>query len=195
MKHLVMAVATLVGCVAATSSAWAKEPNQGNTYIICKDGTQQFYNAHLGNNLNSQQMAENAAARQGAIDRCGSGNYSPVVSGPRAAPIGQGASVAVNPRSLGAVTPRVTLAQTAASLNELVASPRFIEMRRARDYRGMRDALGTIGVALEMPSEAQGKLCQAPRQWLWAQRFINHGQTESLSWVLVCGWPGDAVTL
>ena len=195
MKHLAMAVATLAGCVAAISPAWAKEPNKGNTYVICKDGQQQFYNAHLGNNLNSQQMAENAAARQGAIDRCGPGNYSPGVGGPRAAPIGQSASVAVNPRALGAVVPRATLAQTAASLNELVASPRFIELRRARDYRGMRDALGAIGVAFEMPSEAQWKLCQSPRQWMWAQRFINHGQTESLSWVLVCGWPGDAATL
>ena len=195
MKHLVMAAAVLVGCVAPTSPAWANKPNQGNSYVICKDGQQQFYNAHLGNNLNSQQMAENAAARQGAIDRCGPGNYSPGVGGPRAAPIGQSGSVAVNPRALGAVVPRATLAQTAASLNELVASPRFIELRRARDYRGMRDALGAIGVAFEMPSEAQWKLCQSPRQWMWAQRFINDGQTESLSWVLVCGWPGDAATL
>lgn len=193
MRNILISAAILCGSAAIATTAWANKPNQGNMYIVCKDGSQQFYTAILSNNLNSLQQAQNAAARQGAIDRCGPGNYTPEGGGPRTLPVGTGVSAAVNPRSLGAAAPRVTLAQTSANLSALVATPRFAAMRRARDYRGMSEALAGIGVAMEAAPEAAWKLCLPPQQWIWAQRFIDHGNgMSSLSWVQVCGWPGDA---
>ena len=190
LKSLLMASALTM---AFSGAAMANKPNEGNAYIVCKDGTQQFYTAFLGDNATQEQRVQNAAARQGAIDRCGPANYSPVVGGPKAQPSGTEVSTAVNPRSLGASVPRSSLAQASTQLNELVATPRFAAMQRARDYRGMKNALTGIGVDFEMPPESAWKLCLPPQQWIWAVRFINHKNgSSSLGWVMVCGWPGDA---
>lgn len=97
-----------------------------------------------------------------------------------------------SPKVVSGMGAAVPIEETVSKLNALVATPRFVAMRKARDYRGMGDALAGIGVAIEMPSQAMMPLCTAPRQWIWAQRFIKYSNgMQGLTWVLVCGWPGD----
>lgn len=105
-------LALALACGLTIPHAKAKQPNEGNVSIKCKDGSLQWYNAHIANNLTQEQMAQNAAAREGAIERCGPNGYSDPTDGPIRGNIGSAVS---NAQASTAIRPGLVAGATAAS--------------------------------------------------------------------------------
>jgi hypothetical protein len=88
-------------------------------------------------------------------------------------------------RANGVVQPRGAGLSSAGQLSALVATPRFVEMRRAKNYMGMRDALAGIGVKFTSPALLPEVKCVAPNTWLWGYSWVPSG--DGVSQQLVYG--------
>lgn len=162
-------LATLGGAICVTLPAVAA-PEMTTYSITCQNGTEVTvtspfapdpFTACNTNGYNGGAIvAKNPRAH----------TQKPVVADVRANPV-------VPPRSAGLAG--------AKQLAALVATPRFVEMRRAKNYDGMRNALAGIGVRFNPPTIVPHIECNAPNTWLWGYSWVPSG--DGVSQQLVYG--------
>ena len=161
--------ATIGGAIAIALPASAAP--EMTTYIItCQDGT---------------EVTVTAAVAPDPFTACASNGYNGgavVTKRPR---VLTEQPVVGDVRAITVVPPRTVGAATASQLAALVATPRFIRMRRAKNYPGMHDALAGIGVWFNPPAPAQDIPCVAPNTWIWGYSWVP--SADGISTQLVYG--------
>lgn len=185
MKKAIISILSVAAGLSLYGLAQADvigNPNAHTGYVLCNDGVAIAF-----------EITGGGFGVSGAVAECNArhGGVAASISNPRVI-----SATGVRPRSdavvsatpIGTAVPRATLAQTTEKLNALVATPKFVAMRRARDNRGMVSALSGIGVQFEaLPNQIPS--CPPPKQWIWGYQIVHSadGLSSALVYRAVCG--------